>query len=95
MSDILSRQPGETVRDFTERMIELVDLIGGIVQSEAGIMLDADEVIASARWIVAHASDEDRESCWQLQLEIDRVVSRMTSPTRLARVLFFAQEMAR
>lgn len=95
MSDILARQPDETVTDYTERMIELVQLIGGLINCEAGIMLDFDEVIASARWIVAHASDEDREECWQLQLEIDRVVSRMTSPTRLARVLFFAQEMAR
>ncbi|WP_461383558.1 hypothetical protein [Devosia indica] len=45
--------------------------------------------------IVEHADAPGWDECWQLQLEIRAVIGRMVSPTRLHRVLIFAQEMAR
>lgn len=94
MMDI-ERNAGESAADYAQRMIELVGVIEGLVDAEAGLLIDFDDTIADARFIVENADNPDWDECWQLQLEIRRVISRMTSPTRLDRVLFFAQEMAR
>lgn len=92
---IVDRMPDESPAGYAQRMIDLVGVIEGLVSAEAGMLIDFDDTIADARFIVEHADSPDWDECWQLQLEIRRVIGRMTSPTRLARVLFFAQEMAR
>lgn len=94
MTQLLDRETGETVADYATRMKYLVELIVGIVQSEADIGYDADEVIDELDFIIAHADDENWSGCWELRVEIERVISRMTSETRLNRVLYFAREMA-
>lgn len=92
---IIERMSDETAAEYAQRMIEVVEVIAGLVQSEAGMLIDADDMISNARFIAEHADGPAWDECWQLQLEIRRVISRMTSPMRLHRVLFFAQEMSR
>lgn len=92
---IIDRLPNESRAEYAQRMIDLVGVIEGLVSAEAGQLIDFDETIANARFIVEHADSPDWDECWQLQLEIRRVIGRMTSPTRLHRVLYFAREMAR
>lgn len=91
----LERQPDETVPEFAKRMSDLVNLINGIVQSHAGMLHDADDVIADLDFIIEHAGDDNWDECWKLRHDIDLIVSRMTSPTRLERVLIFAKEMSK
>jgi hypothetical protein len=92
---IIDRMPGESVSDYARRMSDLINLIAGIVHAEAGMMIDLDDVIKEFDFIDEHAGDPAWQECWDLRQEIDRVVSRMLSPTRLQRVLFFAEEMSR
>mgnify|MGYP000436332181 CR=1 FL=1 len=111
MMDI-ERKSDESAADYAERMIEVIEVIEGLINAEAGprveatadeppelspvrLLIDFDDTIADARFIVENADNPDWDDCWQLQIEIRRVISRMTSPTRLHRVLYFAQEMAR
>ena len=76
-------------------MIEVMEVNEGLVNAAAGLLIEFDDTNADARFIVENADNPDWDDCWQLQIEIRRVISRMTSPTRLHRVLYFAQEMAR
>lgn len=92
---IIDRMPSESRADYAERMIELIEVIEGLIYAEAGLVIDFDDTIANARFIVEHANDPSWDECWQLQLEIRRVIGRMVSPTRLSRVLYFAQEISR
>ena len=59
------------------------------------MMIDADDMLDDARWIVEHAGDPDWDRRWELQRQIGRVVGRTTSVSRMERVLYFAKEMAR
>lgn len=95
MTRQLERAPGETVPEFAKRMSDLVHLILGIVQSEAGIGYDADDVIEELRFIVKHAADDNWDKCWELKVEIERVISRTTDVNRLQRILYFAKEMSK
>jgi len=92
---IIDRMPDESPGGYAQRMVDLVGVIEGLVSAEAGQLIDVDDTIANARFIAEHADGPDWDECWQLQLDIRRVISRMTSPTRLDRVLYFAREMAR
>lgn len=94
MASIYDPEPGEPISVYAQRMNDHVRLINGIVQSHAGMLHDFDDVIVDLDWIIA-LPDDRREEVFALQRRIDRVVSRMNSISRLDRVLYFAEEMAR
>ena len=95
MTRQLDRQPGETVPQFANRMLDLVSLINGIVQSHAGMLHDADDVIADLDFIIGHFGDPGWKECWQLRVDIERVISRMTDVARLQRILYYAREISK
>lgn len=91
----LERQAGESVPEFAARMIDVVRLINSIVQSHAGMLINSDIVIEHLDFIVEHGGDPAWGECWELRQKIDRVCSRMMSPSRLQRILYFAKEMSK
>lgn len=95
MTDILKRQPGETATGYAERMLDVVRVIQGRVSIEAGRWVDLDEAMEDLDWIIAQASDEQHKRLWALQRAIGKVVDRMTSVSRLQRVLIYVTELAR
>ncbi len=89
------RQPGETATGYAERMRELVEVIQGRVSVEAGRWVDFDDVLEDLEWIISQPRDAERKRVWELQLAIGKIVDRMTSVSRLQRVLVYVTELAR
>lgn len=92
MSDYTKRLLTESAAEYARRMRQYIILLVGVVQSEAGVGIDIEEVIAQLEWIEDLPDDAVRAGILDRQQKVIRIVERMSDPAKLDAVFEFAEE---
>lgn len=86
MSEFWERETGEPIAEYAARVRETLHVIAGIIDLEAGLSSDFDEMIEHAEWIIEHARDGLFEQRHSLRTRIDSRICRIIDIETLARI---------